>query len=49
MTTTIQHESLSREQKLAVLAHMYLELRLSSQSAFDAADLDGFVAVAEAA
>jgi hypothetical protein len=54
MTTIIQHESLSREQKLAALAHIYLELRLSFQSAFDAAladlvDLDGFVAVGEAA
>jgi len=54
MTTIIQHESLSREQKLAALVHIYLELRLSFQSAFDAAladlvDLDGFVAVDEAA
>ena len=54
MTTIIQHELVSREQKLAALTHMYLELRLSFQSALDAAladlvDLDGFVAVGEAA
>jgi hypothetical protein len=54
MTTIIQHESLGREQKLAALAHIYLELRMSFQSAFDAAladlvDLDGSVAVDEAA
>jgi hypothetical protein len=52
MTTLIEHETLSREQKLAALAHIYLELRLSLQSALDAAladvvHLDGPSAVTE--
>jgi hypothetical protein len=41
MTTTfIQPETLSREEKLTALAHIYLELRLSFRSAFDAAEAD---------
>jgi len=40
MTTLIQHETLSREEKLAALAHVYLELRLSFRSALDAAEAD---------
>lgn len=54
MTTTVEPEALSREQKLAALAHIYLELRLSFQNALDAAladlvHLDGSRAVTEAA
>jgi hypothetical protein len=40
MTTLIEHEPLSREEKLAALAHIYLELRLSFPRALDAAEAD---------
>jgi hypothetical protein len=54
MTTIIEHETLSREQKLAALAHIYLELHLSFRSALDAAladviHLDGARVVTESA
>jgi hypothetical protein len=54
MITLNENETLSREEQFVVLAHTYLELRLSLQSAIEAAeadllDLDGFGLVAEAA
>jgi hypothetical protein len=49
-----ENETLNREQKIVALAHVYLELHLSLQSAMDAAEadlvhLDGSGLVAEAA
>jgi hypothetical protein len=54
MTTLIENETLSREEKFVALAHIYLELHLSLQRAIDAAEadllhLDGSGLVAEAA
>jgi hypothetical protein len=54
MTTLNKNESLSREEKLVALAHVYLELHLSLQRAMEAAaadlvHLDGSELVAEAA
>jgi hypothetical protein len=54
MTTQIENETLSREEKFVALAHIYLELHLPLQMAIDAAEadllhLDGFRLVAEAA
>jgi hypothetical protein len=54
MTTLIENEALSREEKFVALAHTYLELHLSLQTAIEAAEadllhLDGFGLVAEAA
>jgi hypothetical protein len=54
MTTTIQSETLSREDKVLALAHTYLELDLPFQAAMAAAeadvlDLDASELVAEAA
>jgi hypothetical protein len=54
MTTLNEKESLSREEKLVALAHVYLELHLSLQRAMEAAaadlvHLDGSELVAEAA
>ncbi len=54
MTTLLELETLSREQRLAALAHIYLELHLSFESALEAAladleHLDGAMVVTEAA
>jgi hypothetical protein len=54
MTILNEKESLSREERFAALAHVYLELHLSLQGAMDAAaadlaHLDGAELVAEAA
>ena len=54
MTISNENETLSREEKLVALAHVYLELHLSLQAAIDAAEadlvhLDGSQLVAEAA
>jgi hypothetical protein len=54
MTILNEKETLSTEEKLVALAHVYLELHLSLQRAIDAAaadlvDLDGSKLVAEAA
>jgi hypothetical protein len=53
MTRLGEKETLSREEKLVVLAHVYLEMQLSLQGAMDAAaadlvHLDGSELVAEA-
>jgi hypothetical protein len=53
MTTLSENETLSREEKFVALAHTYLELHLSLQTAIDAAEadllnLDGSGLVAEA-
>jgi hypothetical protein len=54
MTRLDEKEILSREERLAALAHLYLEMHLSFQGAMEAAaadlvHLDGFELVAEAA
>jgi hypothetical protein len=54
MTKLGETETLSREERLVALAHLYLEMHLSLQSAMDAAAadlvyLDGSELVAEAA
>jgi hypothetical protein len=54
MTRLGEEETLSREEKLAVLAHLYLEMQLSLPGAMEAAaadlvHLDGSELVAEAA
>ena len=54
MTTLIENETLSREEKFVALAHIYLEFHLALQTAIDAAEadlvhLDGSELVAEAA
>jgi hypothetical protein len=52
MTRLDEKETLSREERRAALAHLYLEMQLSLQSAIEAAaadlvDLDGSELVAE--
>jgi hypothetical protein len=54
MTKLDEKEALSREERMAALAHLYLEMHLSFQGAMEAAaadlvDLDGSELVAEAA
>lgn len=54
MTTLNENETLSRTEKFVALAHAYLELQLTLQTAIDAAEadllhLDGSGVVAEAA
>lgn|GEM_PF-5708406 len=54
MRTILESIKLPAEERLAILAHIYLELRLSPQEAMRAAkadlqDLDGVPLVAEAA
>jgi hypothetical protein len=54
MTRIGEKETLSREERLAALAHLYLEMHLSPQGAMEAAaadlvHLDGSELVAEAA
>jgi hypothetical protein len=54
MTRLDEKETLSREERLAALAHLYLEMHLSFQGAMEAAaadlvHLDGSELVAEAA
>ena len=54
MTKLDKKETLSREERLVVLAHLYLEMQLSWQGAMEAAaadlvHLDGSELVAEAA
>jgi hypothetical protein len=54
MTKLDEKEALSREERMAALAHLYLEMHLSFQGAMEAAaadlaHLDGSELVAEAA